>query len=238
MTSSRRSLPLRLPACLALLLSTGLLAAQGENSVQFRTLCLHKLSKMPNLHYLPTPGTAPVGVELPEANLSSATYEADRHTIHFYASPPDPAATKLPPPAATVRIPGSIRSAALLFLPSSETDQYVIMAIDADKLSFRGGDQRFVNLTRLPIAIDLGGNRVALKPGASQALRFPGTDRRRLALQLFNQQGDTWHRFSSTRITADPRIRRLVLCYYDPAEKRVRSRAIWDRVDDPEPAEE
>jgi len=235
--------PARLPwffqplGFLFLLIAAGSAPAQEEGSVHFRTLCLRAFADTPTLHYLPAPKQASLEVELPEANLSAKRYQAKLHTIPFYASAPDPAAGKLPEPVAIARIPASIKQAVLLFLPASDGKRYQVIAVDADLLSFRGGDQRFVNLTKVPIGIDLGGTRSAIKSGDSQTFPISGDANDRLALQLFYQQDESWHRFSSTRVTVDPRIRRIILCYYNPAEKRICSRAIWDRVDTPEPGE-
>jgi len=52
---------------------------------------------------------------------------------------------------------------------------------------------------------------------------------------MFRRSGETWERFSATRVSIDARIRCLVLIYPDPAEGRLRAKAVQDRVDQPEP---
>jgi len=204
--------------------------AAFAESVRFRTLCPAADVADAGLTYLPSPEGEVVKIELPSANFSRERYLSSTREIRFFSGNPSPDSK----PAAVARVPDGLRDAIIMLLPEGTPGRYHATVFDASLATFRGGDQRFLNLSRETVGIDLGGRKISVETGKSDTIRKVEADGpARLPLQMFRRSGETWDRFSATRVTIDSRIRCLVIIYPDPAEGRLRAKAIQDRVDQP-----
>ena len=227
------------PLLLPILLHTCLiypLSGQDKKTapIRFQTLCLEQIKELPTLYFHHSAANKNKGqfhaVELPVANFSRAIYKTTTRTVEFYGESVK-AGDPLPTPMATALIPAGMSKVFLLFIPKADGKSYHVTAYDSDLVNFKGGDQLFVNLTKAKLGINVGGKKLTIDPSRAKPLRLSNKEKVRETLEMYSKQNQSWHRFSSSRITIDPRLRRLILCYYVTSEQRIRSRAIWDRVD-------
>lgn len=217
-----------LPISLLFLLT--LPAVALDFSLRFRTLCPLPNPELATLFYLPGPSSAPIEVELPSANFSPVRYATETREIRFFSNIPEPASI----PVVVASVPDGIRDAIVLLLPDAVPGRYRALVFDSSLATFRGGDHQFLNLSLVPVGIDLAGEKLNLDPGKSGIIRKNAADgAARQPLQLFHRPENEWVRFSSTRAAINSRIRSLVLIFPDPSEGRLRARAIHDHIDSP-----
>lgn len=128
-------------------------------------------------------------------------------------------------PVAIADLPPGINNALLILIPQVKPDidkpggAFRVLIRDLD--AFKGGEYLFMNLASSPVAVDFGGQRMALRPGGSQIARAaePGGEPVNVPTSYFRKNlqapGEPWKRISSSTLVAYPTRREICLFYGD-----------------------
>jgi hypothetical protein len=133
-------------------------------------------------------------------------------------------------PVAIADLPPGINNALLILIPQVTPDidkpggAFRVLIRDLD--AFKGGEYLFMNLARSPVAVEFGGQRMALRPGGSWIARAaePGGEPVNVPTSYFRKNlqapEEPWKRISSSTLVAYPTRREVCLFYGDGARVR------------------
>lgn len=142
------------------------------------------------------------------------------------AKHPDPVVGK-------VKIPGHIRKALIVLLPSpaDSPEPYHCLVLDQDNREFPLGTYRIINFSPFPIRGAIGKSYIEAKSGGITGLALQGEAGTVLPARFeFSENSSKWNRLTETRC-AVRNDRRWILCVYqDPVTKRMNMRSIPDRT--------
>ena len=128
-------------------------------------------------------------------------------------------------PMAIADLPPGINNALLILIPQVTPDidkpggAFRVLIRDLD--AFKGGEYLFMNFASSPVAVDFGGQRMALQPGGSWIARGAerGGEPVNVPTSYFRKNlqapEEPWKRISSSTLVAYPTRREVCLFYGD-----------------------
>lgn len=127
---------------------------------------------------------------------------------------------------------GTSKQIILLIRKGDEnSDGFVVLPIDGELASFRGGSYFFINASRLNVAGVIGDSKFALKPGQQHLLKPTANYEGDICQVTFAyQRDDKWKTFKDTRWPTNKRYRSLVFFHQDPASGRLGVSPIIDML--------
>lgn len=132
---------------------------------------------------------------------------------------------------ARAAVPEGVREALIMLIPRAEPTPAGIIfhTVVQDLAQFGGGDYMFLNLTQLPVAVQLGDKRVPLRPGQTtitkpDALREP----RQASISYHFQEPDEgeWRLISASTVVLMPTRREICVFSWDERYDRINYRGI------------
>lgn len=172
---------------------------------------------------IPLPGPSKAAsqpwLEVPLNELStSETFDyKGPPTVRFFATTDTTAK-----PVAAVTLPTGAASLLLVLLPNATNDGYrVIVVPDSD---FAFGSYYLQNLSSFPVAVDLGGKKQALPPGAKAVM--PGGGGKDLDIKIHASINGRTRLIRSTSWRIDSNQRELIFFHSPPGTDRVMTKHI------------
>jgi len=170
-------------------------------------------------------------VELPRMNFSKVYRHRGSRKLVFGTTVKTGDQTRFTPLASAL-VPENLKKVLLVFLPAGSASKsglpYRVAVIDASAVTFRGGSAYYFNLSRFPIAGQLGDRPLRLRPGASTRIRArPG---KRYYVDIRYQKDNKWFPLCKSYWEDDPDFRQVVLIYDDPKSRRTRFLSIAERT--------
>jgi len=219
------------------LLSGGWAIAQQElPKVQATFYCFRYAPGLEDV-YIRTAAKAFRKIELSTANMiGPVTVVADKGTVTLHTLSTDVEGKTTYPLVAQARL-GSVRRPLVLLMPSAKDAKlpYQALTLDRSDTRFPLGSYKFVNLSKFPIRAMIGKSLLQLKPGAVKTIK-PGGNPGEMITVIFEYYSQKkWRPMTKTRWAIRPDKRILSCCYLDPADKRIKMRAIPERLVPVEP---
>ena len=202
-----------------MVLNLPLTAQQAGDGVKIRfSVCAVALSgELSELH-LPlakSPGAKPTDwlkVPLNETTVGASMEYQGPAALRFFATSGEGAK-----PAATVTVATTAKSILLVFLPDPDTGGYKVIQVDDAEFAF--GSYYFHNLSPHAVAIELGGRKEVLKPGAKAVVAAPPAEDQQVKIHASINGAARLIKSTSWRIDADQR--ELVFFYTPPGGEMV-----------------
>jgi hypothetical protein len=133
---------------------------------------------------------------------------------------------------AKTRIPKSLRSAVLMFLPGDGkpgSPKFRVMAIDDSTREFPRGSFKVINISPRPLRIVLEKTPYDLKSGETKVIEDPPVNARNAsAMRAYNFADDQWQGIGSTSWPHPGKKRVIHVAFLNPASKKVELRGIRD----------
>lgn len=214
------------------LLSGGLAAAQQDlPKVQATFYCFRYAPGLEDV-YIRTAAKAFRKIELSTANMiGPATVVADKGAVTLHTVDTDAEGKTTYPLVARAKL-GSVRRPLILLVPSAKDAKlpYRALTLDRGATKFPLGSYKFVNLSKFPIRAMIGKSRLQLKPGAVKTIKPGGNPGQMITVVFEFYSQKKWRPMTKTRWAIRPDKRILSCCYLDPADKRIKMRAIPERL--------
>jgi hypothetical protein len=123
-------------------------------------------------------------------------------------------------------IPEGMSQALIILLPvvRKEGSSTVFQAKVQDLATFNGGDTLYLNLTTLNIAVQLGDQKLALKPGMVTIHRVGSLDKATntpVSYHFFHPTQEQWRLLSASTVVLQPTRREICIFSWDPRFNRV-----------------
>lgn len=110
-------------------------------------------------------------------------------------------------------------------------DGFEVLPIDNDVGNFGGGKCLFMNVARVDIAGEVGGQKFGLKPGAHTIINpKPEPNGRMFHATFYFRHNDGPKPFFTSKWPANPKARSLVFFFHDPVSKQLSMHSIRDVV--------
>ncbi len=126
---------------------------------------------------------------------------------------------------AQARMPESVRQALIILVPAPAEDAPVIFRTKVQDLAdFTGGDTLYLNLTNADLAVTLGEDRIALKPGAVRIHDAGGLAKPRntpISYHFYHPDENRWKLISASTVVMRPTRREICIFSWDPRFKRI-----------------
>lgn len=212
--------------------SSGFLAAQETpTKVATSFYCFRYADKLQDI-YVRTGATAYQKIELSTANMIGpvAVIPAEGAvTLHRKDTADD--GTEIYPLVGRAKL-GSIRKPLVVLFPGPKDDKlpYRTLTIDRNDARFPMGSYQLINLSARPIRGLVGKTRLEAKPSSVNSLR-PKADPGDMMTVIFEyHDGKQWRPMTKTRWAYRDDRRSLLCAYLDPRDKRIKMRAIPERL--------
>lgn len=156
--------------------------------------------------------------------------------ITLHRQQTDPEGNVIYPLVGSARI-GSIRKPLIVLFPAPQDDKfaYRTLTIDRSDTRFPLGSYQFINLSPHPMRGLVGKTRLDSKPGTVSNLRPEGKPGEIMTVVFEYHDGSLWRPMTQTRWACRDDRRSLLCAYLDPRDKRVKMRAIPERLVPPAP---
>jgi hypothetical protein len=144
---------------------------------------------------------------------------------------------------AKTKIPDSMRSAVLMFLPGDGekgSPKFRVLPIDDSTRSFPRGSFKVINLSPLPLRITLEKKMWDFKPGQTRVIEDPPVNARNAsAMRAYKFAAEQWQPIGATSWPHPGRKRVIHIAFYNSSSKKIELRGIRDIAvrDAIEPAE-
>ena len=203
----------------------GTSTAQDEGKVQLRLLALPPRVVHPAMSLLQGEGKA-IEVET-AANRLTGPYDVSRQESWTFV--PAGAAGGKAAALATCKPIASKNQLIVLVRNDGDSGTYKSFALDLLKTSFDERQFLLVNLSPNELAAEVGGKRVALKPGKPVVVA-PAADKGPDLCQaaVFTRKDGQWSPFFSTAWPLRDKVRGLVFFYQDAAGGKILLHAVTD----------
>jgi hypothetical protein len=135
------------------------------------------------------------------------------------------------PPVGSARI-GAVRKPLLVLFPAPRDEPlpYRMLTLDRSDARFPLGSYQFINLSPHPMRGLVGQTRLDAKPGSVNNLKPKGTPGEVVNVVFEYHDGTLWRPMTQTRWAIRDDRRSLICAYLDPRDKRVKMRAIPERL--------
>lgn len=132
---------------------------------------------------------------------------------------------------ARVTIPENVRQAMVILIPVKQESEFGLrFQTKAQNLAnFRGGSFMFLNLTNLNVAVQLGEERIPLRPGATSITKAPDTKvpvNKPISYHYFHPEREEWQRISGSTVALVPSRREICVFTWDTRYNRINYRGI------------
>ncbi len=127
---------------------------------------------------------------------------------------------------------GRISKPLLVLFPAAKTDKlpYRALALDRSNANFPLGSYQFINISPHPMRGLVGKTRLNSKPGSVTNLRPEGAPGDVVTVIFEYHDGKLWRPMTQTRWAIRNDRRSLLCAYLDPLDRRVKMRAIPERL--------
>jgi hypothetical protein len=110
-------------------------------------------------------------------------------------------------------------------------DGFDVLPIDNDVGNFGGGKFLFMNLAKVDIAGEVGGQKFAVKPGGNTIVKpHPEPNGRMFHATFYFRHNEEPKPFFTSKWPANPMARSLVFFFHDPVSKQLSMHSIRDIV--------
>jgi hypothetical protein len=135
---------------------------------------------------------------------------------------------------------GVLRKPLVILFPGAKGAKlpYDVLMLDRSEARFPLGSYKFVNLATFPIRAAIGKSILKLNPGGVKTLKPKGSPGQMINVIFEFHDGKQWRPMTQTRWAIRPDKRILSCAYLDPTDKRVKLRAIPERLVPPAPKNE
>lgn len=221
---------------LALALPLAAQDAQPARLLKMRCLTFQVDGAVPELYaHSVLAREEPIGI--PVRTRSYLNHETETLTMEgeniVFTTDSDRASIKDPGKVlAQVRVPATVRSVILMFLPGGTQDggpKFRILPIDDSTGAFPRGSLKVINLSPVPIRLMLEDQRFDIRNGASQVIDDPPVnDRNASAMRAFIQEEGQWKRVGAGIWPHPGKKRVLQVAFLNPVSKQIEVRGIRD----------
>jgi len=139
-------------------------------------------------------------------------------------NPEDPSKT-IYQTLAQARIAETTSKALIILIPSSKPESGLLYLTKVrDLASFTGGDYLYMNLTKVNIAVQLGSQKIALKPGDTKIYDAPSLKKSvntPVSYHYFHPGRKEWKMLSASTVVLRPTRREICVFSWDPRYERV-----------------
>lgn len=127
---------------------------------------------------------------------------------------------------AGARIPDGVNKALMILVPRDKPaeDGSIFRTRVQDLADFRGGDTLYLNLTTVRIAVQLGEDKIGLKPGQTrihEARDLDQSTNKAISYHFFHPEREEWKLLSASTVVLRPTRREICIFSWDPRYKRV-----------------
>jgi hypothetical protein len=138
---------------------------------------------------------------------------------------------------ARATVPEGVAKALIILIPRAEPTPAGILfhTIVQDLAKFGGGDYMFMNLTKLPVAVQLGEKKIALRPGQTEITRAGALDdavQTPISYHFQNAENGEWQLISASTVVLMPTRREICVFSWDEQYDRINYRGITFPVAD------
>ena len=226
---SRPLLPLLLLAASSL----AALAQETIPTVRCRTICFQVVDGLSTLY-----AAGRREGQVVSCSLSTAAFSEPRIVgapggrMVFYGREPSSTDLENNEPVAAVKIPPSLKSALLLFVPNPKQGgkAYHVVVLDDSQATFKPGGALVLNLYQKDVRFIIGEHKKQLSPGKVLYLDIPNQrDDFNMASVAFQFEGPKgWRTATENRLRFTERLRHVIVTYVDTRSKRPRLRTYRD----------
>lgn len=126
---------------------------------------------------------------------------------------------------ARARIPEDMSKALIILVPAPKSDSGLVYQTKVQNLAeFKGGDYLYLNLTKVNVAVQLGDQRIGLKPGKTSIYKAPTlrqSTNTAVSYHYYHPTQKKWKLLSASTIVLRPTRRELCVFSWDPRYQRV-----------------
>ena len=214
--------------------ATSIIAAPVES----QTLRVRALVFQPGfpdeLHVHNASGTATAGLIQVKSYLNHESNQLDikSNQLVFTSKFSPSSATDVHQVLGRLELPPKLKSAVLLFLPKSQAaDDHKcdVVAVDDGAEAFPAGSFKVINMSEVPIKLDLSGEVTEMAPGEIKVLsniKFDETQA--VSMRAYSKRGDDWTLISTSSWTNPGTKRVLQVIYKDLATNEVQLKGVRD----------
>ena len=126
---------------------------------------------------------------------------------------------------AQARVAETTAKALIILIPVSKPDSSLVFHAQVKDLSsFTGGDYLYMNLTKVNIAVQLGDQKIALKPGDAKIYDAPRLEKSvntPVSYHFYHPTRKEWKLLSASTVVLRPTRREICVFSWDPRFERV-----------------
>lgn len=132
---------------------------------------------------------------------------------------------------ARAAIPEDVRHAMVMLIPIRKESEYSLRfeVKVQDLAEFRGGGFMYLNLTNLNVAVQLGDERMAMRPGQSRIANASNLEtpvNKPISYHYFHPENEEWQLISASTVALVPSRREICVFTWDSRYNRIRYHGI------------
>ena len=212
-----------------------LLASVSTGAIRMRVVCLDKIHQESEIYVMGSGSKEILKATMDHYTPTPLMKVSSSGKIRLFSTAPVEG-EPLPPVLFEKNIPTGMTSALLVLVPkSTKPVKYSGIWLKDSPNDFHGGGRCFVNLTKTELRAAIGDQKKLIPPGKIHVFNLTKPANKegvmRVMVDWRIDKTKPWSRLMRRNWTFERRVREVVFFYWDDSKRKVKHRALSERVD-------